>query len=494
MNKEYNDIPNQPVRKTSWENRIEKSTTYFSENTFRFLNIEHQFESAIDWNYAKYGKLWTYNLNYFDFLNQAKIDQKVALSLMYDFVDREEELKDGLEPYPISLRLMNWIKYLSKEHIKDSKIQKSIYNQYYRLVDNLEYHLLGNHLMENAFSLLFGAYYFQNNFFYHKAKKILEEELKEQVLNDGAHFELSPMYQQIILDRLLDCITFVEMNPWKEDTKFLQLMKTKAGEMLNWLNKITFKNGDIPMVNDSSFDIAPKTKVLQQYANSLGVLPITNELNQSGYRKIVNDTYELLIDVGEIGPSYQPGHAHADTFSFVLYANSEPFVVDPGVSTYNMGEIRERERATSYHNTVSIYNKNSSQVWAGFRVANRAKVSILKDQQSLLKASHNGFKKLGFTHMRTFEALEKKIVINDQISDFTQNKSKAFLHFHPNVSQPEIQEDSIHFTAQKITIKCEGASSIELEEYKYALGFNRTQKAYKIILTFDNRLQTVFSI
>ena len=40
-------------------------------------------------------------------------------------------------------------------------INQTLYNHYQLLLNNLEYHLLGNHLLENAFSLLFGAYYFQ---------------------------------------------------------------------------------------------------------------------------------------------------------------------------------------------------------------------------------------------------------------------------------------------------------------------------------------------
>ena len=88
---------------------------------------------------------------------------------------RTDELKDGLEPYPTSLRCINWIKYLSKENIQDEVINKSLYNQYLRLLDNLEYHLLGNHLLENGLSLLFGAYYFKDDSLYLKQKKSLKK-------------------------------------------------------------------------------------------------------------------------------------------------------------------------------------------------------------------------------------------------------------------------------------------------------------------------------
>ena len=166
VNKVYTKDINNSVESIQWSNTIQKATSYLGGSEFCFLNITQKFNDKIDWNYDEYGKLWTYNLNYFDFLNQVSINQSEALILIKDYVSRTDELKDGLEPYPTSLRGINWIKYLSKENIQDEKISKSLYNQYLRLLDNLEYHLLGNHLLENGLSLLFGAYYFQDDMLY----------------------------------------------------------------------------------------------------------------------------------------------------------------------------------------------------------------------------------------------------------------------------------------------------------------------------------------
>ena len=131
-NKKYNQQLKSNVEPIQWYNTIEKLTSYSGNLEFFFLNIRHNFEGTIDWNYDEYGKLWTYNMNYFDFLNQSDIVQSEALLLIKDYVKRLDELKDGLEPYPISLRCINWIKYLSKEKIQDQVINKSLYNQYLR--------------------------------------------------------------------------------------------------------------------------------------------------------------------------------------------------------------------------------------------------------------------------------------------------------------------------------------------------------------------------
>ena len=490
VNKKYSYKIKESVEPLKWFSTIEKYTSYSGNFEFRFLNITHKFEHKIDWNYNEYGKLWTYNLNYFDFLNQSSIKQSEALILMKDYVERTEELKDGLEPYPISLRCINWIKYLSKNNIQDKAINTSLYNQYIRLLNNIEYHILGNHLLENGLSLLFGAYYFKDDVLYLKAKKIIEQELEEQILQDGAHFELSPMYHQIILDRVLDCIHLVKENAWKENLELLTLMKLKATEMMSWLNEVTFKDGNIPMVNDSAFGIAPDTSSLLEYGENLKILPRKIHLSASGYRKFTNDSYELFTDVGEVGPTYQPGHAHADTFSFLLKTD-KPFIVDKGLSTYNMGEVREEERSTIFHNTVTVNDENSSKVWSGFRVANRANVTIEKDRENELVASHNGYKNKGIKHTRSFKANASEILINDFINKDIE--AQAHFHFHPDCKL-KVDSSNNQVIVDNITITFFNAIELEDKKYLYAHGYNIKLEAYKISVHFENKLKTKIEI
>ena len=115
--KKYNFDLSRPVGLINWENFIVKSSSLQNECDFVFLNISHTFSGKIDWNYNEYGKLWTYNLNYFDFLNQRIIDHDTAILLMHDFIRNTDQLIDGLEPYPTSLRGINWIKYLSVKKV-----------------------------------------------------------------------------------------------------------------------------------------------------------------------------------------------------------------------------------------------------------------------------------------------------------------------------------------------------------------------------------------
>ncbi|QCX01852.1 hypothetical protein FGM00_17665 [Aggregatimonas sangjinii] len=485
----YKKTLNQREGFLKWNDSILYTDSYIGSNSFLFLNLEHRFTADIDWNYSNFGKLWTYNLNYFDFLNQQTISPEEGLRLILDYSTKDSILKDGKEPYPISLRGINWVKFLSKNMISNFEIDQLLFNHYQTLLHNLEYHLLGNHLLENGYSLLFGAYYFENKKFYTKAKQILKAELSEQILNDGAHFELSPMYHQILLFRLLDCFKLVETNQWQNDD-IGQLLRNKAANMLSWLQEVTFANGSTPMVNDSAYGIAPSSQQLFDYAEQLGIVWQQGKLSDSGYRKVTKIDYELFVDIGNVGPKYQSGHAHSDTFNFEMYVLGSPVIVDTGTSTYENNSRRQQERETAAHNTVKIDGREQTQVWGAFRVAKRAKVIDIIERKDFLSATHNGYRNLGVNHTRQFTTETSKILIEDFLGKDIELGSIAYFHFHPSVENIEIFDDSLKLVDEGINIIFENSQRVALKSYDYAIGFNKRVKSKKIEVQFCNTLRT----
>lgn len=454
------------------------SENSFINNKFTFLNLTVEFDDNINWNYSTCGKLWTYNLNYFDFLNQKNVNIEALQYLLNDFVKQESTLQDAIEPFPTSLRIMNWIKFFttySNENLNNTT--EILYKHCLILYDNIEYHLLGNHLLENAFALLYAGYFFQNNRFYNRAKKILEKELQEQILTDGAHFELSPMYHQIMLFRILDSINLVKNNNFKNQG-LLTLLVEKAELMLAWLNEIRYKDGSIPLFSDSALGIAPDTGSLFEYAATLELIINDITLRDSGYRSIVNETYECKIDIGDIGAVYIPGHAHADTFNFEIRRSGKQFIVDSGLSTYEPNNRRAYERSTLAHNCVEIKNKNSSDVWDAFRVANRAKVSILSESDSYIKAEHDGYKQLGIFHTRSWEFKENEVIIEDTLN--SHSNAIFRLHFHPDIGELRIRS----------SIECNQGELI-IKDYEYAERFNEVinAKCLEINFTKENKVK-----
>lgn len=535
----------EPLKFTPWIDKPVSLTKTGSNSPFRglggepysytFLNTTTSYSpplggepegGAINWGESKFGKLWAYNLNYMDYLLQPNMELETGRKLIEQFINDLPQNPTGLEPYPIALRGINWIKFLSmmslraeRSEAKQSRhsnasdpstprhceerpqgvtkqshdvnsIASSLYAQYHILLDNLEYHLLANHLLEDGLSLLFGAFFFKDERFYKKAKYIIETELEEQILNDGAHFELSPMYHQIILDRLLDCINLVQNNQrFEKQNILLDLMKEKAGKMLAWLNMITFSTGEIPLLNDSVSGIAPTTEQLNEYARRLKIRVIReNPCNPylSGYRKFTASNYECMIDTGPVGPSYQPGHAHADTFNFVLNINDKPVIVDTGISTYEANKIRLKERGTAAHNTVTVQDNNSSEVWSSFRVANRAEVKIVKEENNLVTAQHNGFRKLKTIHQREWHFKEEQVVICDTLIGKYQ-EGTAHFHLAPGLI-PEETENIIRLKNSLISFSDD--CTIKLVKSQIPNGYNQFSEHYKIEVSFNKQLET----
>jgi len=482
------------------------------EGTFVFINETKYFEDQIEWNRSDLNvgtRLWKLNLHYQNYLidmvhawnkNQnleavAFVESTITNWINENPLGKKDFAKDNWNSYSISLRIMNWVKVYSALHEKFNESFKerwrsSLLNQTQFLFENLEYDIQGNHLLENGFGLLFASYFFQNQKFYNKAVQILEQQLTIQILDDGAHFELSPMYHSILLQRMLDSINVVNHNPWVND-KFSLTLAFKTKLMLGWLNQITNSGKIFPLLNDAANNIAPSPHQLFDYAKKLNLECSIIKLNESGYRIIQHNEWRAVFDVGQIGPDFIPGHAHADTLQFVCSYRDQPFLVDTGTSTYNSGEVRNRERATSSHNTVDFQEKNSSEVWSSFRVAERAKVNIEVDRDDELVAKHDGFKKYNIFHKRIVSKEDLGLEIKDVILTKSNLPSKqivrAHFHFHPNVS---VSMENDQLIWENGIIAFENQEDITLVNYEYAPEFNKRITAQKAIVSFSEELVT----
>lgn len=462
----------------------------YNANTFTFLNQSVKFNEIIDWEYPDKGKLWTNHLLYFDYLLDEKMTKERGSALIYLLNDKLPSSKIAIQPYSISVRGINWIKFISKHQITRKTIDRYLYCQYRILLDNLAYDRLGNHLLENGFSMLFGAYYFKGFELFNEAKIVLTKELWEQILPDGGHYQLSPMYHQIMLNRVLDCYNLMKNNDVFHDAKLKDLLRTTAQKMLGWLEQMTYQNGDVPCMNDSAYGIAPTSAELFAYAERLGVKKLEVKLKESGYRKLKTEYLEAVVDVGKIGPDYQTTHAHSDTFNFELHYKGEPFMVETGVSTYSSNNIRLKERSTFSHNTVRYNNIEQTEVIGSFYVGRRAKTKIVKDEPKNIIATHDGYKKWKVLHQREFNISDSQFQIDDtMIHDFDEiGKSSAFFHFHPNQPEPKMEGDVV--SIGDCMIYFEGADDIKILDYKFALGFNKSQSAKMLEVTFENLLKT----
>lgn len=460
------------------------------EDKFTFINIPSEFTG---WNDASRGMLWAYNLNYFDFINEA-CDGSRGLNSLKDssreygvywidkFITELPSNEVGLDPYPIALRGINWIKFFGR--YPDTMIKKridSLYSQYKLLQKKLEYHLLGNHLLEDFYSLYIMSIFFDDEKYNKWVTKKLLAELDEEILKDGGHYEQSVMYHCILLDRLLDCINFASGS---KSLNGLNCLRGYASQMLGWLEAMCFEDGSYPLFNDAAMCIAPMPDEIFDYARRLGIDWGKCELNESGYRRLSSEGIEAIVDVGNITATYQPGHTHADTFNYELRIDGKPFVVDTGISTYNKTARRQYERSTEAHNTVTIGGKDSSEVWGGFRVGKRAKA-----------VGDTCITSNGEKHKRLFALDEEGFHVTDEVSAPAVSR----IHLAPEVEvkvEKGLKSLNGLFTVETNlgTIVIEGAKDVKIVDCHISREYNRLLDAKCIEIEFENHLRYSINI
>lgn len=471
------------------------------DNDFNFLNMPSvKFDEEVKWSYNPYDyKLWTFNLNYFDFL----------FDLVKAYIKSEDEnyLQKGLElmlswikgnvyfnhltwdPYVTAKRIVNWIAFIdfltSIDYLTGSYDRENLTNgiydsigmQAYYLSKNVEYSLGANHVIMEAKGLIFAGLTSGIGSYVSRGYRILQKEFEEQILPDGGHYERSVSYHIEVLMHYLET-AIILIRSGKRDIGEELVQKIKP--MFDYLYNIIKPNGCIPLLNDSSeeypipaYEILscgvvlydrPDMKVyckdkISEYAlfllgskafrkyeiigSSETDILRDKDFNDTGYylmKDISNDKNEIyiLFDLGNNGPDYNLGHAHADNLNVLISLNNSDIFTDPGTYTYKIGEERTYFRSTNSHNTVTIDGISSSQIWSSFRVAERAYSCVTKYSDmpavKVISGYHDGYtktlKKDKIFHSRTLIYYRKKwLLIIDNLHGKISNTHTATLNY-----------------------------------------------------------------
>jgi uncharacterized heparinase superfamily protein len=446
--------PNITHPTVNWVAPARRLPTITKDDKFRFLNVDGNL-AEIGWNGPQREKLWRYNQHYFDDLNSINADKRKEWHkhLIQDWINcNPPGFGTGWEPYPVSLRIVNLVKWALSKNELSTNAKQSLAVQLRWLRKRLEIHLLGNHLFSNAKALVFGGLFFEGkeaDDWLKKGFNILSRQIPEQILDDGGHFELSTMYQALAFEDLLDLINGTKCFPHRlnnDQSKQVKSWNGVAEKMHFWLDTMCHPDGEISFFNDAAFDVAPNKSELDAYANR--VLPTKLKkckssvvyLANSGYVKIIKNKSVAFLDVAKVGPDYLPGHAHADTLSFEWSIGKDRVIVNSGTSCYGFSQERLRQRATVAHNTVVVDGQNSSEVWGGFRVARRAypiELEVLQHEHNKsteVHCAHDGYFRLTGQpkHSRKWLMGDESFLIEDYVGETTKDAEARF-HFHPDV-------------------------------------------------------------
>lgn len=486
------DVRNAGPWQAEVRSRVDRARL-ISRNEFVFLNRPERFPGETpEWNRADLSQLWRYHLHYFDYtddlLTWARADEStpafaVFEKLVTSWLDQNQAVQgDAWHPYPLSLRLVNWInaaegfhEFLEERPVFRKKFLAAITAHLEVLLQDLEWDVRGNHLLKNLRGLLWALPLVGGSagrVTFDQILALLNEELVEQINEEGAHFERTPGYHVTVLR---DCL---EIGLWVRRIRGSApaWLDSAIAKMLGYLLAILPRDGRTPLLKDTAWDAhpdprmaltlgaiyldAPDYKVVDRFGLTELLLfggsgwekfrdwPRSRQvqesmaLPQSGHFVVRDDSEEehLIVDAGKPCPDYLPAHAHADLLSFELTIGSQRVVVDSGVGEYAAGPWRDYFRSTRAHNTVEIAEQNQSEVWSSFRVARRARPGAVIwrkfDQGIFLQAEHDGYCRLNppAVHRRTVVwRRQEYLAVVDEVIGRGETAVLNHLHCHPAV-------------------------------------------------------------
>lgn len=422
---------------------------------FTFLNESLEPGSPLDWRCRANSRLFRYHLHCFKYLQAAgAISPARALALINDWIAQNPEgAPDSWDPFPISCRLVNWIKCLSRPELSRYDLGaplRSAHRQALWLERSLEFDLLGNHLLKNAKALLFCGLFFKDRHarrWLSAGVQLLTRELGEQVLADGGHFERSPLYHAMIVEDCLDLLNVCSELNDRLAAALCRLLLPLLPAMLRFLAAVTHPDGQICLFNDSALGVEASAGELGQYYENLTGRSSPRPLGPAwsfpatGYFVMAPRQGErLFIDCGPVGPDHQPGHSHCDTLSIELSLGGTRVIVDSGCFQYEEGEMRRYNRGNRGHNAVTIDGRNQSQVWGAHRCAKRARpvygrLDAHPDGTLVFAGAHDGYRRLSGrpVHHRRIVRAASGYLIEDRVEGGGRHEIVSRLHINPEL-------------------------------------------------------------
>lgn len=367
----------------------------FLNNKVTFLHLSKNFSWNEKWEFKDQSTLWNFNLHYFEYLFSMLSAYKETGDKGYfdktifcinEWINQNPIGKGiGWSPYTIDLRLTNWISYycITEKYLPTKfklKMIESIHEQYIYLSKHIEKDILGNHYFEDLKTLVLCSLFFQDDEMLQASLSALKKECREEILSDGMHFELSPMYHKIIFEGLLRVIIALRGKGIKDKEleSFIQPMLDVAWSFEEGLERI-------PLFNDCGNNVSKSlSSFVKICKNEFGIIPkFKSNLIASGFYIYKWNKWKMIVDAGQVGPNYIPGHAHCDAMSFELFKDGKPVIINCGTYGYQCEE-RQFFRSTAAHNTVMVNEVEQSQCWGAFRVAKRARVRVLSQNNKMI--------------------------------------------------------------------------------------------------------------
>ena len=459
-NTDIENIPNYCIN--NYKNEVEETIRIANDvanNTFRFewkwdmerTFIQYTFTNDIVWDETPNNdEEWIFMLNrhrYWVTLGEAYLltkDEKYTKTFINQLTHWIKNVrpvegtnKTTWRTIEAGIRVENWIKaysYFSNSEHMDEETTKVfieslkehgeyLYNNY---EDNRK---LSNWGVLESHGLLAIALFLNDHENTKKYIEIslqrLEEQIDFQIMEDGMHWEQSPMYLNEVLHCYIDTIILCKRNNIEIPSIFLEKTKKLAyanlymkkpnhkqicqsdsddTDLRDMITKATylFEDGvlkfggyeeiDYESIWSLGYDSINKYKTIEAKSPehvSYGFEDSGNYYMRSGWSE--NDNY-MYLHCGTLGS----GHGHADLLHISVFAKGEDYLIDPGRYTYIEGnKDREYLKSCKAHNTTMVDDEEFTKLngsWGYNSVATPIKHPfITKSTYDYFEGSHLGY-------------------------------------------------------------------------------------------------------
>lgn len=505
------------------------------------------FEKDIKWNHIPFGdpewafmmnrhKFWTFLAKAYNITKDKKyLDAFInQITSWIDNVDiYSEEFKDCARTIEMGLRCINWIKTLEifeRDYVFNREFKDKIFNSLKKQCDILlkvydDFRILSNWgVLQNCGLITFAFYYkLTDTDYFHIPLKRLEHQCKIQILPDGIHWEQSPMYQ----NEVLNCILEVAINFKKHGLNIPNFL-TETISKIGYANMAMKKpNHTQPMQGDSDFtdlrDIITRCAALledgtlkaagyseidfesiwelddqsiQKYPN-IPLKPLNSPsiaLKDSGNFFLRNSYDEkgnyLWFNCGAIGS----GHGHASLLHFDLSYNGEDFLIDSGRYTYvEDSPVRTELKNCSAHNTTIVDNEMFSKFKGAWGIVEAAlpmnNYYNFKESYDYVEGSHLGYLQLPnpVIPIRKIFYLKPELwIIVDQFNTSGEHKYSQFFNLDEKII-PTIEDNSVTLQGKNtLFMRWSDKMEIEIKNTKISKEYNQLTDSKRIITNFTN--------
>lgn len=365
----------QHMGRYAWPDALAEARRFVDERVDLVgFSVEHDGIEAFRWDRSPHGRLWHYELHYLDALlplaaSGTAEDHQRLVRLLDAYLRANAAGSDpGWEPYPASLRAMNFLRAAAWLAPASRPVAARMVLEARRICAWLpwlwEAHLQANHLMANCMAMAMCALCTRRlGPAEPHAIRRLDVELARQFLEDGGHIERSPLYHEQLTCWLSELAALAPpsiRDRWRD----------LHGRAERFAEHLRHPDGSRPLFNDSTRWGGPASCWPADRARS--PLEPAYVAKQTGYAALRMDPWVLIADFGPPGPDWQLGHAHCDQLSFELSAHGQRLLVNRGLSGYADDPHRSYCRSVEAHTTVQVDGAEPLELWGSFRVGRRS--------------------------------------------------------------------------------------------------------------------------